>query len=99
MESRVTIRLYAEARDIAGTGTLTIEVGDVPQAPGAIFKKIVNATNENLFNIVFSREQDGSIVLGKGYRLMLIRVIVDASPDIEIKPGDEVGILPPFSGG
>ncbi len=99
MESRVTVRLYAEARDIAGTGKIILEIGEAPQAPGAIFSKIVNATNENLFDVVFSRGGDGSIVLGKGYKLMVNNVIVEMSIDTKIMPGDEVGILPPFSGG
>nr|MDO8116190.1 MoaD/ThiS family protein [Candidatus Sigynarchaeota archaeon] len=99
MPLNLFITLYAEARDIAGKGRLSIITDDVPPDLQAFFNLLNEETGGKLVGTVLTRNNDGMFELGTGYRLMQNRKIIDTSHLIEIKPGDELGILPPFSGG
>jgi molybdopterin converting factor subunit 1 len=80
---RVTIRLFARLRDIAGAGELAREVA--PEATiGSLWRGLVGEFPE------FGRyEQSISTAVNADYARM----------DQKVRDGDEVAFLPPVSGG
>lgn len=80
---RVTVRLFARLRDIAGTSELT---RDVP--PGATVRALWNDLARD-FPELDRYERSISSALNADYARM----------DAVVREGDEVAFLPPVSGG
>jgi len=80
---RVTVRLFARLRDIAGASELAREV-----APGATVKSIWRGLTSE-FPPLAEYERSISSALNADYARM----------DAEVHDGDEVAFLPPVSGG
>jgi len=80
---RVTVRLFARLRDLAGAGELTREVPPAATA-AAVWRSLVDEFPE-----LAEYEQSISVAVNADYARM-------AAPVAE---GDEVAFLPPVSGG
>jgi molybdopterin converting factor subunit 1 len=80
---RVTVRLFARLRDLAGVGELTREVA-APATAGAVWRSLVDE-----FPGLAEYEPAISVAVNADYARM-------AAPVAE---GDEVAFLPPVSGG
>jgi molybdopterin converting factor small subunit len=82
---RVTIRLFARLRDIAGAA----EIGkDIPDVPRATIRTVwTQLTGE--FPGLAAYERSMSSALNADYARM----------DAEVHDGDEIAFLPPVSGG
>ena len=80
---RVTVRLFARLRDIAGTAEMSREVR--PGATiGAVWRELAGE-----FPALAAYERSISAALNADYARM----------DAEVRDGDEIGFLPPVSGG
>jgi len=80
---RVTVRLFARLRDIAGTPEMSREVK--PGATiGAVWRDLAVE-----FPALAAYERSISAALNADYARM----------DAEVRDGDEIGFLPPVSGG
>jgi molybdopterin converting factor subunit 1 len=80
---RVTVRLFARLRDIAGAAELTREVA--PDATvGAVWKGLAADFPE-----LVQYERSISSAVNADYSRM----------DVQVREGDEVAFLPPVSGG
>ena len=80
---RVTVKLFARLRDIAGTDELTREV-DPGSTIGALWKQLARE-----FPDLGQYERSVSSALNEDYARM----------DTTVRDGDEVAFLPPVSGG
>jgi molybdopterin converting factor small subunit len=98
----VAITLFAEARDIAGTRSIDVEIVGDTCSVQQVLDTLVAGPGMQLAGRVLVADDGGRWMLVDGYRLMVRREIL---PDpysweaCELSDGDEVGILPPFSGG
>ena len=80
---RVTVRLFARLRDIAGTAEMSREVG--PGATiGVVWRELAGE-----FPALADYERSISTALNADYSRM----------DAEVHDGDEIAFLPPVSGG
>jgi len=83
---RVTIRLFARLRDIAGAAEIGKDIPDVP--PGATIRTVwTQLTGE--YPGLAAYERSMSSALNADYARM----------DAEVHDGDEIAFLPPVSGG
>ena len=83
---RVTVRLFARLRDIAGAAEMGREIPDIPA--GATIRTVwTQLTGE--FPDLAAYERSMSSALNADYARM----------DAEVHDGDEVAFLPPVSGG
>ena len=80
---RVTVRLFARLRDIAGAGEMNREVG-----AGATIRTVWRELAGE-FPALADYERSISTALNADYARM----------DAEVHDGDEIGFLPPVSGG
>ncbi len=80
---RVTVRLFARLRDLAGSGEMVLEVED-PATVHTIWKSLVAE-----FPAIAEYEQSMSVAVNADYSRLSARV----------NEGDEVAFLPPVSGG
>ena len=80
---RVTVRLFARLRDIAGTAELSRTV-----APGATVRTVWRGLTSD-FPPLADYERSSSSALNADYARM----------DAEVHDGDEIAFLPPVSGG
>jgi molybdopterin converting factor subunit 1 len=80
---RVTVRLFARLRDLAGTGELTRDV-----SPPATVQTVWNALVAEMPSLV-EYERTMSVAVNAEYARMAASV----------NDGDEVAFLPPVSGG
>jgi molybdopterin converting factor subunit 1 len=80
---RVTVRLFARLRDIAGAGEMNREVGS-----GATIRTVWRELAGE-FPALADYERSISTALNADYARM----------DAEVHDGDEIGFLPPVSGG
>jgi sulfur-carrier protein len=80
---RVTIRLFARLRDLAGTGEMVRDVPD-PATVGSVWRALVNE-----MPALGEYERTMSVALNADYSRM----------SAAIREGDEVAFLPPVSGG
>jgi molybdopterin converting factor subunit 1 len=80
---RVTVRLFARLRDLAGSGEMVREVED-PATVHTIWKSLVAE-----FPAIAEYEQSMSVAVNADYSRLSARV----------NEGDEVAFLPPVSGG
>lgn len=80
---RVTVRLFARLRDIAGTPEMSREV-----EPGATIRTVWRDLAGD-FPALAEYERSISAALNADHARM----------DAEVRDGDEVGFLPPVSGG
>ncbi|TMP94513.1 MAG: MoaD/ThiS family protein [Verrucomicrobia bacterium] len=79
----VRVQLYAQLRDLAGVSELSVDVSD-------------NATVGQLLTKIYEkvptfRSRDKSILVGAGVEFV--------DRNYELKPGDEISIMPPVQGG
>jgi molybdopterin converting factor subunit 1 len=80
---RVTVRLFARLRDIAGAGEMDREVGQGATI-GTVWRDLAGE-----FPALADYERSISAALNADYARM----------DAEVHDGDEIGFLPPVSGG
>jgi molybdopterin converting factor small subunit len=98
----ITVTLFAEARDIVGMRSIELEIAADTCSVQQLLDALVAGPGTQLGGRVLVADDDGRWMLVNGYRLMVRREIL---PDpasweaCELADGDEVGILPPFSGG
>lgn len=84
VDANATVRLFAALRDAAGTGSVQVPA---PVALSALLQDL-----QSRFGDRFAA------------RLAIAAVMVDGSPvdpasGVEVRPGQEVALLPPFAGG
>ena len=82
---KITVMLFANLKDIAGKGSIELELPD-----GASVKELkaaVSGISEKLGEVI-----------SKGTILVALNQEMALDSD-KLKDGDEVGLLPPFSGG
>jgi sulfur-carrier protein len=80
---RVTIRLFARLRDLAGTGELVRDVAD-PATVGTVWSSLVDE-----MPTLREYERTMSVAVNADYARM----------SAAVRDGDEVAFLPPVSGG
>lgn len=80
---RVTVRLFARLRDLAGSGELVREVAD-PATIQSVWRDLVGE-----IPALADYERTMSVALNADYSRM----------SAEVQEGDEVAFLPPVSGG
>ena len=80
---RVTVRLFARLRDLAGSGELVRDVA-APATAGTVWRSLVTE-----YPAMADYEQTMSVAVNADYARM----------HAEVHEGDEVAFLPPVSGG
>jgi molybdopterin synthase sulfur carrier subunit len=80
---RVTVRLFARLRDLAGAGEITREVAP-PATVGAVWQSLVSE-----FPPLAAYDRSISVAVNADYTRM----------SAQVTAGDEVAFLPPVSGG
>jgi MoaD family protein len=80
---KVKVQFFAQLRDLAGTSETEIEIPE-------------NSTARELLEIIYEkkpalRSRDDNILLGAGVEFV--------DRDYELKPGEEISIMPPVQGG
>jgi len=80
---RVTVRLFARLRDLAGSGELVRHV-DAPATAGTVWRSLVAE-----YPALADYERTMSVAVNADYARM----------HAEVSDGDEVAFLPPVSGG
>ena len=100
MPLKVNVLLFGEARDLAGTRSMPCSIKAACTVPDFL-KALHEATGARLQGKVLVTRADGTASLAPGYKIMINKQIMSPreTKDIILKDGDEVGILPPFSGG
>jgi molybdopterin converting factor subunit 1 len=83
---RVTVRLFARLRDIAGAAEMRREIPDIP--PGATIRTVWKQLAGEYPGFA-AYERSMSSALNADYARM----------DAEVHDGDEIAFLPPVSGG
>lgn len=81
----ITLRLFAQARQRAGTGRIGMEAADGGDTVGSILSRAVESYGDDFEEILASCK-----VWLNGEQ---------ADPDDHVADGDEVAVLPPVSGG
>ncbi len=101
MPLKVTALLFGEARDIAGTRSVVIELPDGKGTLSSFLHALYDATGKKLAGKVIVVSAAGGFVMAPGYKIMINKRIVSPreAKDHVLKDSDEVGVLPPFSGG
>ncbi|HUG84487.1 MAG TPA: MoaD/ThiS family protein [Euzebya sp.] len=84
VEANATVRLFAALRDAAGTGAVVVAA---PVPLPALLRDLGSRFGDRFTA-----------------RLAIAAVMVDGAPvdpggDLEVQPGQEVALLPPFAGG
>jgi len=79
----VCVQFYAQLRDLAGASELNIDLPDKATA-GDLLAKIYE-------KVPTLRSRDKSILIGAGVEFV--------DRNYELKPGDEISIMPPVQGG
>jgi molybdopterin converting factor subunit 1 len=88
---RVTVRLFAQLRDLAGASDLDCTLEGTPDATGANAARV-----EDVWRALL-RDHPALASFG---RAMSVAVNLDyARMDAPVRDGDEVAFLPPVSGG
>jgi len=80
---QVQVRLFARYRELAGTGSLSLNVPD-------------NSTALDVFDRVAERYPDMQAM--RGSTLMAVEAEY-VKPDTELRDGEELALMPPVSGG
>ena len=80
---RVTVRLFARLRDLAGSGEIVREV-EAPATAGSVWSSLVSE-----YPALQEYERTMSVAVNADYARM----------HAEVREGDEVAFLPPVSGG
>jgi molybdopterin converting factor small subunit len=79
----VRVQFYAQLRDLAGASELNVDLPDRATA-GDLLAKIYE-------KVPILRSRDKSILIGAGVEFV--------DRNYELKPGDEISIMPPVQGG
>ena len=101
MPLKVTVLLFGEARDLAGTKSTVVNLPrDACKVPDFL-QALHEAAGARLTGKVLVASAVGGVSLAPGYKLMLNKRIMNPreAQEVMLKDADEVGILPPFSGG
>jgi molybdopterin synthase sulfur carrier subunit len=99
---RVKVRLFAQLRDLAGTGDLDCDVADAEPAAGPAAEPASGATPANAVQVqdVWRAVVRDHPALASFTRAMSTAVNLEyARLDSPVRDGDEVAFLPPVSGG
>jgi molybdopterin converting factor small subunit len=80
---RIRIRLFAQARDILGTGEIYVDC-DGPASAGELRSRLADL------------HPDLALLLSRSALAVNLEYVDDARP---VKPGDEVAVVPPVAGG
>lgn len=98
---RITVLFYAEVRDLLGKNKIQLESTEMVLDKQSFLKFLLVHTGNLLKEKVIIEPSEDKLDLSAGYKLMINKSIIpDNNADsIKINDGDEVGILPPFSGG
>jgi len=97
----MTALLFGEARDLAGTRSVAIELPEGKGTLPAFLLALHDATGKKLAGKVIVASAAGGFAVAPGYKIMINKRIVSPqeAEDHVLKDSDEVGVLPPFSGG
>jgi molybdopterin converting factor small subunit len=101
MPLKVIALLFGEARDLAGTKSLVVDMpGDACPLPD-LLRALHEAVGGKLSGKVLLAGAGGRVSLAPGYKIMINKRIMNPreAKDVMLKDADELGILPPFSGG
>jgi len=80
---KVRVQFYSQLRDLAGAQALDVDLAEGTRVSGLL---------EQLYQRVHAlRAHDKGILVGAGLEFV--------ERDYEIKPGDEIAIMPPVQGG
>ncbi len=101
MPLKVTALLFGEARDLAGTKSLVVGIPRDKYALPDFLHALHEAAGGKLSGKVLVAGAGGGVTLAPGYKIMVNKRIMNPldAKDVLLKDADEVGILPPFSGG
>ena len=101
MPLKVTALLFGEARDLAGTKSLVVGIPRDTCALPDFLHALHEAAGGKLSGKVLMASAGGGVSLAPGYKIMINKGILNPrdAKDVILKDADEVGILPPFSGG
>ncbi len=101
MPLRVSALLFGEARDLAGTKAMVLDLPkDACKVPDFL-RALHDVAGAKLSEKVLVAGKASGVVLAPGYMLMINKRIMGPreAEGIVLREADEVGILPPFSGG
>ncbi|MEX2726385.1 MAG: MoaD/ThiS family protein [Candidatus Sigynarchaeum springense] len=101
MPLRMTALLFGEASDLAGTKAVSIVLPDNMCTLSDFLRALDAATGKKLAGRVIVTNTVGGFVIAPGYKIMLNKHIMNPQEAMDhvLKDSDELGILPPFSGG
>jgi molybdopterin converting factor small subunit len=101
MPLKVTALLFGEARDLAGTKSLVVGMPQDTCALPDFLHALHEAAGGKLSGKVLVASAGNSVSLAPGYKIMINKRIMGPreAKAIMLKDADELGILPPFSGG
>ena len=96
----MNVVFFGEARDLSGLKSVGITIEKARCTAADFFDAVNVVTGGKLVARVFVKGK-GAWNLAKGYKLMVNKCILDDVDEarISFKNNDEIGILPPFSGG
>jgi molybdopterin converting factor small subunit len=102
MPLTVRVVFYGEARDIAGTREIMIPLKHPSTTMLGLFYTLNEIIKSKLLGKVLVANANSTVIsLAKGYKIMVNKKIMETQEagSVTLKEGDEIGILPPFSGG
>ncbi len=101
MPLKVTALLFGEARDLAGTKSLVVVLPcDTCHVPDFLHA-LQEAASGKLSGKVLVAGAGSGVSLAPGYNIMINKRIMNPreAKNVLLRDADELGILPPFSGG
>jgi molybdopterin converting factor small subunit len=101
MPLKVNVIFFGEARDLAGMKAVEVEMTvDTCKMPD-LLHTLNHVAGKQLSGKLLVIGARGVVSLGPGYKFMINKRIMNSQEafDVVLRDADEVGILPPFSGG
>jgi molybdopterin converting factor small subunit len=101
MPLKVTALLFGEARDLAGAKSAVVDMPKDRCTVPDFLQVLHEVTGAKLSGKVLVAGAGGGVSLAPGYKIMVNKRIMNPreAKDVVLRDADEVGILPPFSGG
>jgi molybdopterin converting factor small subunit len=101
MPLKVNVLLFGEACDLAGTKSIVVNLPEVTCSLPDFLRALHEAAGGKLSGKVLVVSAGGSVSLAPGYKIMINKRIMDPreAKAVMLKDADELGILPPYSGG
>ncbi|MHA1792634.1 MAG: MoaD/ThiS family protein [Promethearchaeota archaeon] len=99
---KVNVKLFAEARDIAGAGDVKLDFDKEQVTVMDALESLISILGEKIESIIKITDCGDSLVMKSGYKILVNKEILNDSinaKSIQLKDGDMIGLLPPFSGG